>query len=172
MKYFSGFCFKDESKLFTKFLPKTNYCVAGFRKGAIKALEYTYNNPNQRIDRLILLSPAYFNDKNQKFIRTQLMYFKKDSKLYIDNFVANTIFPSQIDISSYLSNGKFEELEFLLNYKFEEEKLNAILENGTYVEVFLGDKDKIIDFSDAKKFFKELDDCTLFCIKDVGHILK
>jgi hypothetical protein len=193
MKYFSGFCFCDEKKLFENYLDDSDYSIAGFSLGAIKALEYTYKNicddidtklstkQSARIDKLTLLSPAYFNDKDKKFIRMQLMYFKKDKSSYIDNFISNSLYPlksSDIDVSSYITDGDYDELEFLLNYRFEIDKLKKILENGTKVEIYLGNRDKIINYDMAKEFFDELlgfANLTIYTVCTVnnsGHLLR
>lgn len=98
------------------------------------------------------------------------MFFKKDSKSYCENFLKNISAPSNFDMSSYFKEGSFEELQTLLSYKWDEEKLNKLLEKGTRIEVYLGSDDKIIDSQKAANFFKEF--ATVYFIKNNGHILK
>ena len=43
------------------------YCVAGFSYGAQQAFEYVYH-ATERIDRLILLSPAFFQTQKPSFV--------------------------------------------------------------------------------------------------------
>ena len=73
--YFSGFCFFDEAELFDEYLIRNDFTVCGFSYGAIKAFEEVLSSQN-RVDRLQLFSPAFFQNFDDKFKRTQLMYFK------------------------------------------------------------------------------------------------
>ena len=75
-KYFSGFCFFEESELFEEYLIKNDFTFYGFSYGAIKAFEEALNS-QKRVDTLQLFSPAFFQNYDDKFKRTQLMYFKK-----------------------------------------------------------------------------------------------
>ena len=86
--YFSGFCLKNEDELFDEYLIKNDFTISGFSYGAIKAFEYALVT-QKRIDKLQLLSPAFFNDKDTKYKRMQLMFFKKDNKTYCENFLNN-----------------------------------------------------------------------------------
>jgi hypothetical protein len=169
MIYFSGFCLSNESELFKTWLNKSNYTVAGFSYGAIKAIEYALNSKT-RIDRLQLFSPAFFNNKDKKFKKLQLLYFAKDKNAYIDNFLKNVSDNSSIDLKNYFKEGTKEQLEELLNYNWQKEKLEALLKKGVVIEVFLGESDKIIDSKEALDFFKSL--TTTYFIKNANHLLK
>ncbi|MFY4816855.1 pimelyl-ACP methyl ester esterase BioV [Aliarcobacter butzleri] len=166
--FFSGFCFEDECELFDDYLIQNDFTVAGFSYGSIKAFEYVLNS-SFRVDKLQLFSPAFFQNFDEKFKRTQLMYFKKDEDSYIENFLKNVIYPSNKDISNYFKKGSKEELEELLTYVWEEEKLQKVLEKGVKIEVYLGAEDKIIDALKAKDFFKSY--VTVYYFKDKGHLL-
>jgi len=166
--YFSGFSLENEEKLFSEYIIKNDFTISGFSYGAIKAFEEVLNS-NQRVDKLQLFSPAFFQTKDKKFKRMQLMFFKKDEMAYCNNFLNNITYPSTIDCTKYFKLGKYEELDELLNYEWSEEKLNALLLKGTKIEVFLGSKDKIIESLKAKEFFTKY--ATVYYIKDVGHIL-
>ena len=168
MRYFSGFCFRNEKSIFEKFLIQSDTTVAGFSYGACKAFEYAYYTTN-RVDRLILLSPAFFQEHKKSFIRTQLRYFTTDKDLYIQNFINNVIYPSHIDISPYFHTGTQEQLQELLEYKWDISKLQELKQRGVSIEVFLGEKDKIVDTTKSTKFFAQVS--TVYTIKDVGHIL-
>lgn len=168
-KYFSGFSLKDEKELFSEYLIENDFTISGFSYGAIKAFEEALSS-EKRVDLLQLFSPAFFQTQDEKFVRMQLMFFKKDSKSYCDNFLKNISYPSNIDVSDYFKEGTIEELETLLSYKWEEEKLNRLLSKGTKIEVYLGSDDKIIDSSKAYEFFKNF--ATVYFIKNNGHILK
>ncbi len=169
MIYFSGFSLQKEQELFDFWLDSSDYCVAGFSYGAIKAVEYTYKSC-ERIDRLILLSPAFFNNQNEAFKKMQLLYFKKDAKKYTANFLANITSNSNIDLSSYISNGKYQELKELLYYNWNIEKLKTIANRGTTIEVILGENDKIIDSKETLKFFENI--AVTYYIKNANHILR
>lgn len=167
-KYFSGFCLDDEKGLFEEYLLDNEFCVAGFSYGAIKAFEYAYYEKS-RIDTLQLFSPAFFQTMDKKTKRLQLMFFKKDKENYIKNFLENVSFPTDIKMKKYFKEGLDSELEELLNYEWDKNKLKELVEKGIKIEVYLGGKDKIIDHESAKDFFKEF--ATVYYIKDKGHIL-
>jgi enterochelin esterase-like enzyme len=167
-RYFSGFCFVNESELFNEYLENNDFTVCGFSYGAIKAFEEVLNS-NTRVDKLQLFSPAFFQTFDDKFKRMQLMFFKKDTNAYCENFLKNVSSPTNQDISKYFNQGTIEELEELLNYEWSKEKLQKLVENGTKIEVFLGGVDKIIDAQKAKEFFKDL--ATVYYIKEKGHLL-
>ena len=84
-KYFSGFCFFEESELFQDYIIQNDFTVSGFSYGAVKAFEEVLNS-NNRVDKLQLFSPAFFQTQNEKFKRTQIMYFKKDANAYCQTF--------------------------------------------------------------------------------------
>jgi hypothetical protein len=77
---------------------------------------------------------------------------------------------SKTDLSTYLKIGTKEELEALLTYTWDKQKIQEVLDRGTTIEVFLGKDDKIIDAEAAFGFFSEL--MTTYFIKDAGHLLK
>ena len=167
-RYFSGFCFSDESELFSDYLENNEFTVCGFSYGAIKAFEEVLNS-DLRVDKLQLFSPAFFQSYDEKFKRMQLMFFKKDANSYCENFLKNVISPTTKDISKYFNMGTYEELEELLNYEWSIEKLQKLMDKGTKIEIFLGGVDKIIDSSKAKEFFKDF--ATVYYIKEKGHLL-
>lgn len=166
--YYSGFCFKEESELFDEYMQKSDFVICGFSYGAIRAFENALSS-QKRVDKLQLFSPAFFQTHDDKFKRTQIMYFKKDSKLYGENFLKNVKSPSNKDISKYYNLGKVEELKELMYYEWSEEKLQKLLDKGTKIEVYLGAKDKIIDASYVKDFFVNF--ATVYYMKEKGHLL-
>ena len=168
-KYFNGFSLQNEDELFSEYLLQSELSVAGFSYGAQKAFEYVYES-KERIDRLILLSPAFFQTQKPSFIRTQLRYFEAGKTAYVKQFLANATHPSSLNLSDYLKVGTKEELEALLTYTWDNQKIQTVLDKGTTIEVFLGDEDKIIDVQAAFDFFAPL--TTTYLIKNVGHLLK
>jgi hypothetical protein len=169
MVYFNGFSLYHEEVLFSNFFIHSDLCVSGFSAGAQKAFDYVYNS-KERIDRLILLSPAFFQTQKPSFIRTQLRYFEAGQEAYVKQFLDNVTFPSSLNLSEYLKIGNREELNELLVYKWDKQKIQEILDKGTVIEVFLGMNDKIIDAKAAFDFFTPL--TTTYFMKDMGHILK
>jgi len=168
MRYFSGFSLEKEKEFFERYLVKSELCVAGFSYGAQRAFEYVYQS-QKRVDRLILLSPAFFQEEKASFARTQLRYFEADREAYIAQFLQNTAFPSKKDLSSYVSEGEKEALAALLSYRWEANRIKTVLERGTVIEVFLGAKDKIVNTEKAYAFFHDMVTC--YYLKDAGHLL-
>ncbi len=169
MRYFNGFSLQDEEEHFKAYLSDSDLTVAGFSYGAQKAFEYAYHS-KERIDRLILLSPAFFQTQKPSFMRTQLRYFEAGQEAYVKQFLENVSFPSSLNLSPYLDLGSKEELEALLSYVWDKKKIQEVIDRGTVIEVFLGEKDKIINFQEAFDFFSPL--LTSYSIKNAGHILK
>ncbi len=169
MKFFSGFCFEGEEELFDDYLQRDDFCVAGFSYGAIKALKYT-STCRARVDKLQLFSPAFFQDRDEKFKRLQTLFFAKNQDRYIEDFLEKTLKPSKIDISRYRKKGTNEELEELLSYKWKKEEMEALQNRGIEIEVYLGGDDNIINPNSALEFFKPIS--TVYYIKNSGHLLK
>ena len=168
MIYFNGFLFEGEELEFSTFLPTGDMAVAGFSRGAQKAFDYVYTS-SERIDRLILISPAFFQTQKSSFVRTQLRYFEVGQSEYIDNFLSNVSYPSTFNLSTYLKVGSKEELEALLTYVWDKKKIQEVLNRGTIIEIFLGDRDKIVDTKEVNKFFSMT---TNYMLSGVGHLLK
>ncbi|HJE02680.1 hypothetical protein AAX26_01206 [Aliarcobacter thereius] len=166
--FFSGFCFINESELFEEYIEKGEFVVSGFSYGAIKAF-LEVRNSKKRVDKLQLFSPAFFQNKDEKFKRMQVMFFKKDEESYIKTFLKNVKANSSKDIEKFFKKGNYEELEELINFKWSKEDLEELLGKGLKIEVFLGQNDKIIDSLEAKEFFKDF--ATVYYFKDKGHIL-
>jgi pimeloyl-ACP methyl ester carboxylesterase len=168
VKYFNGFSLQNEEYLFDAFISKHNTTVVGFSYGAQKAFDYAYHT-DKRIDKLILLSPAFFQTQKESFTRTQLRYYDSDKTNYIKHFLLNSTYPSTIDISKYLATGTKEELNSLLQYQWSYDKIQKLLAKNITIEVFLGSEDTIIDSKQAKDFFSITN---TYMIKGAGHLLK
>ena len=168
MYYFNGFSLHNEEHFFDDLLLNSETTVAGFSYGAQQALEYTLQS-RHRIDRLILISPAFFQNQKKSFIRTQLRYFEHDRDSYIQNFLKNVAYPSNRDLTPYLHAGTKESLEALLNYQWKAKDLHALQKKGIQIEVFLGSEDRIIDAKAAYDFFSG--HTTTYLIKKAGHLL-
>ncbi len=172
--YFSGFCFENEKELFKEYLVENNFTVSGFSYGAIQALDKAYEmiQDGKRVDLIQLFSPAFFEDKDEKFKRLQMMFFQKDPKAYCDNFIDNTIYPNKIlrdKVLSFFKLGSKEQLHDLLYHKWNLDKIETLKQLNINIEIYLGAEDKIIDPNKAKEFFIEY--AEVYFIKNVGHIL-
>lgn len=169
MQYFSGFCLQNEEALFEPYLIKNDFTIAGFSYGAIKAVEYAFTCKT-RIDTIQLFSPAFFKDKDTKFKKLQTLLFAKNNVTYTQNFMQNVIYPSNLDINTYRKEGSLEELNELLHYPWENEKLRSLIDRGIHIEVYVGECDAIINATAVKEFF--VDFATVYYFKRVGHLLK
>ena len=169
MKYFNGFSLRDEEAIFSDIITPGDYTVVGFSHGAQKAFDYAYESKT-RIERLILISPAFFQTQKKSFIRAQLRYFEAGKEAYVQQFLANVASPSSFSLTPYVEVGSYDALESLLTYVWDTDKIQSLLARGTIIEVFLGKEDKIINSEDALSFFKQY--CTTYSMKNVGHLIK
>jgi len=169
VKYFNGFSLRGEEVFFSEFLDESDFTVAGFSYGAQLAFEEAYRS-KVRIEKLILLSPAFFQTEKKSFSRLQLRAFEQDKESYIRQFLANVAYPTKADLSDCLQPGTSNELEALLTYRWDEKKIDEMLSRGTQIEVYLGGCDRIIKSDKAFEFFSAL--TVTYLIKDVGHLLQ
>ena len=171
MKFFSGFSLKNDQEFFTKFLYQSEYSVAGFSYGAIKAFQYVENMlyKSKRVDTLQLFSPAFFQNKSEKFKRLQLQGFNRNQEVYIEKFLEQSFLPYEKGIVEHLHVDE-KNLRELLEYEWIETKLQKIADKGVTIEVYLGAKDKVIDSTEAKEFF--LQNASVTYIKDANHFLQ
>jgi len=166
--FFSGFALRNEAHFFDDYLDRGHYTRSGFSYGAIKAFKEALSI-SSRVDRLQLLSPAFFQSKGEKFKRLQLIGYQKDSEAYIRRFTENCFSPYPLQKVSFAEHN-LEELEELLHYEWREEELQALLNRGTQIEVYLGGEDKITDVEAAYAFF--LPFATVTLIKGANHFLQ
>ncbi|PAF51639.1 pimelyl-ACP methyl ester esterase BioV [Helicobacter sp. 13S00477-4] len=168
--YFSGFCFHNEESIFEDFIQNLNkYDIYGFSYGAQKAFEWVYQGLGRdRIQRLILFSPAIFNNKSKTYKEIQINAFKKDYKKYIEKFLYLAGFEDTM--KKYFYEGNLKELQNLLGYTWDNDKLKQISEYGVEIEVYLGGCDKIVDTSYACDFFAPYG--RIYFIKSANHFLK
>ncbi len=171
MKFYSGFSLKNESYLFDEYTSKSEYTACGFSYGAIKAFKYTQKQLacGKRIDTLQLFSPAFFQTKDVKFKRLQLMSYKKNEDAYLRQFIESCFFPHAKKIVEH-TNTKAEELEELLAYEWDLKELEELVHKGVKIEVYLGSEDKIIDVEQARELFLKV--ATVTYIKNANHFLQ
>lgn len=171
MRFFSGFSLKNEEYLFSEYINESDYTVCGFSYGAIKALNATLETlkNSQRVDRLQLFSPAFFQSKSEKFKRLQLMSYKKNQTIYMQQFLSGCFAPYEKKIVENVETD-IEELKELLEYEWSLELLKEVESKGVKIEVYLGGNDKIIDVTAAKELFLEV--ATVTYVKDANHFLQ
>jgi len=171
VQFFSGFSLTKEEFLFESFIDKSDFNVCGFSYGSIKALNYTLKKlrEGERVDRLQLFSPAFFQTKDKKFKRLQLMAYKKNESAYIGQFLEACFAPYEMQRVEQCMT-KSEELKELLEYEWSLSQLVELKSNGVAIEVYLGAKDEIVDAKSAEEFFKEV--ATVTFLKSANHFLQ
>lgn len=171
MKFFSGFSLEKESYLFEEYMNKGDYTVCGFSYGAIKAYEYVQQKlkEGERVDTLQLFSPAFFQCQDTKFKRMQLMAYRKNEEVYLNQFLNSCFYPYEKKIVER-STTVLDELEELLNYEWDKEGLARLCDKGINIEVYLGSSDAVVDADKAKEFF--IDVATVTYIKEANHFLQ
>lgn len=168
MIFYSGFSLTNEAHFFEKFLEKSDYTVAGFSYGAIKAARYA-SESKKRIDTLQLFSPAFFQTKKESFKRLQLAAFSNEPEGYLERFIQGCFAPCPVQ-DTEVKIGTIEELDELLHYVWEDTLIRSILAKGIRIEVYLGLEDRIIDVQAAREFFRTL--VTVTSIRQGNHFLQ
>jgi len=168
MRFYSGFCLRDESAFFAPYLRTNDYTVAGFSYGAVKAVRDVLDR-RERIDTLQLFSPAYFCDKPDSFKRLQLKGYRRDSSLYRARFIESCFAPYPVQEVETYDEGE-AALEDLLTYDWPEAALQSITGRGIKIEVYLGERDAVIDSEAAAAFFKPY--ATVYFFKEANHFLQ
>ncbi|MFA5233792.1 MAG: pimelyl-ACP methyl ester esterase BioV [Sulfurimonas sp.] len=170
MKFYSGFSLKGEDHYFSDYINRSDYSVSGFSYGAIKAFQYVKEQLElkKRVDILQLFSPAFFQTKDEKFKKLQLLGYRKNRDAYLKEFIASCFLPHEKKAVEHNENS-VEELEELLNYEWNMHELKSIANRGVKIEVYLGGEDRIIDAKSAKEFFLEV--ATVTYIKEANHFL-
>ena len=169
--FYSGFSLQNESYLFEDFLGESKYCISGFSYGAIKALHRMEDDlkNSKRVDTLQLLSPAFFQTKEEKFKRLQLMSYKKNRVKYLQQFLLGCFSPHSQKIVEQTETQE-SELKELLEFEWVLERLKDIRDKGVVIEVYLGSSDAIIDVQAARAFFLQV--ATVTYIKKANHFLQ
>jgi len=172
MKFYSGFSLKNEQHFFNKYIYNSQYSVAGFSYGAIKACLHVKQEleAGHRVDMLQLFSPAFFQTKTTQFKNIQLRAYRKNQDIYLRQFINSCFFPYQKKDIQQSSDTTIDELQELLNYTWDIDMLKDIINNSVKIEVYLGGEDKIIDTTSAKDFFTEV--ATITYIKNANHFLE
>ncbi len=168
MKFFSGFCFDNEKKALDGFLVENDFSIAGFSYGAQKAFLEAYNT-KKRVDLLQLFSPAFFQNTNDKFKKLQLISFRKNKEEYLKNFYKNAFYPSSSVDQEYKKTDTVLDLENLLYFIWDKNKLKKLKERNVEIEVYIGEKDKIVNIKEVQDFFKDF--AKIYFLNKKGHVL-
>lgn len=170
MKFYNGFTLQNEEQYFDKYINKSIYTICGFSYGAIRAFEDVKERLKdlKRVDTLQLFSPAFFQNRDEKFKKMQIHGFIKNRDSYIDNFTKACFYPHPQKNVEH-NEDDIDALQELLFYEWSKDELHVIAESGVKIEVYLGERDNIIDASVAKAFFLEF--ATVTYIKDANHFL-
>jgi len=171
MQFFNGFSLQNEEYLFEEYINRSDYSVVGFSYGAIKAFNYVKEmlDAGKRVDTLQLLSPAFFQTKGVKFKRLQMLSHSKDKTQYKKMFIDSCFDPYEKKIVEF-KKSTAEELDELLNYEWDLEELQKLVDRGIKLEVYLGEEDKIIDAQGAREFFLQV--ATVTYVKEANHFLQ
>ena len=168
MIYFSGFGLRNDFILFQELILQKPYYIYGCSYGAIKAINYALST-TKRVDKVVLFSPAFFNDKNEKFKQLQLTSFEKNKEQYIKKFIKSCSYPHNKDLTQFLGNPTKKELKELLYFEWKQTSLELLNQKNIALEVHLGAKDKIINSAKTFEFFKNFS--TIYLYKNGGHII-
>ena len=171
MKFYSGFSLRNDLAFFNNYLDNSDYNIAGFSYGSIKAFNEVKKRVFnlQRVDRLQLFSPVFFQTKPLKFKKLQIMAYRRNSKEYIENFLTNSFKPLKKSTIDYAGETE-DELYELLHFQWSISELLELKNMGVRIEVYLGSEDKIIDVDGAKEFFLDVADVTY--INGANHFLQ
>ncbi len=170
MRFYSGFCMQNEEGFFSHLIEDGDFFVYGFSYGAIKAFEAVKKElkEGRRVDRLVLFSPAFFQTKPKSFKRLQTKAFRIDPNRYLENFLGSCFSPwKRADLKTKLDT--IEDLQTLLEYEWSLNELKDMQNKGVDIEVYLGEKDAVIDAKGAFDFFTQVTDVTY--IKNANHFL-
>ena len=164
--FFSGFGFNGEKIIFDRYIKDGCFNVSGFSLGAIDAFEYAFKNLH-KVRKVQLISPAFFQDKDDIFKQKQLEMYDKNKEIYLKKFYKNI--SSKFDFTPFKCSTNRSDLYKLLYYTWEDDKMNRLKDNSIEIEVFIGLDDKIVDPKATSKYFGRY--ATVYELKKVGHAL-
>lgn len=169
MIFYSGFSLTNESCFFDNWLKCDDYTVAGFSYGAIKAARYVAD-ATVRIDTLQLFSPAFFQTQTPSFKKLQQRAFCASPQEYREKFLTTCFTPYAVCDVQLNHEDNSEDLSTLLNFVWDKELMQKIIDKGIRIEVFLGLEDKVIDVMGAREFFIPF--ATVTSIRTGNHFLQ
>jgi hypothetical protein len=117
---------------------------------------------------LQLFSPAFFQSKTEKFKRLQKMGYSRNREVYLKQFM-KTCFSPYLERETLHVRTDADELQELLYFEWPVDILKEIVDRGIKIEVYLGEKDAVIDVDVTKAFFLAF--ATTYYIKNANHFL-
>jgi hypothetical protein len=87
----------------------------------------------------------------------------------MDQFLNACFAPYEKKIVEY-TDTSINDLQDLLNYKWDIKELQDLINKDVVIEVYLGSDDKIIDVKSARDFFLKVS--TLTYLKNANHFLQ
>jgi len=163
--FWDGFCIKNGKQLLGKYRDLAPLRIGGFSYGAQQVWELLKKGGTGRIVKVQLFSPAYFDSLSDRWKKLNLERFKQDREGYLKEFYRRALIPPKYQNWECLHRQEMEEeLKKLLTYRWKKIDLT-----GLDLEVYLGERDRIIDLEGAYQFFKKLG--RVYLIKGVGHSL-
>jgi hypothetical protein len=169
MTFYSGFGFDTKSRWFEPWLDHSDYCIAGFSYGAIKATQ-AVANATHRVDRLQLFSPAFFQTHSEGFKRLQRKGYRHDPVSYMQTFTQQCFAPYAVPDGVVNTATDAKDLETLLAHEWSAEQFEAIVARGVTIDVYLGGQDQIIDASGARAWFTQY--ATVYWFTHANHFLQ
>lgn len=169
MTFHSGFSLRNDERFFESFLNRSDYCVAGFSYGAIRAALHAAKT-TERVDTLQLFSPAFFQTKKESFRRLQMGGYLKNPAVYTERFIESCFAPCPVGTVELDTDANEEQLRELLYFEWTDTLMQGIKAKGTRIEVYLGLEDRVIDAAGAREFF--LPYATVMSIKRANHFLQ
>lgn len=167
--FYSGFSLRNDEIFFESFLKKSDYCVAGFSYGAIRAALYAAEAKN-RIDTLQLFSPSFFQTKKESFRRLQMGGYLKDPDTYTEKFIESCFAPCDVGEVELDPDASEDQLRELLYFEWTSDLMGEIRAKGIRIEVYLGLEDRVIDVAGAREFF--IPYATVTSIRGANHFLQ
>ncbi|MCK9374449.1 MAG: pimelyl-ACP methyl ester esterase BioV [Sulfuricurvum sp.] len=169
MIFHSGFSLCNDHPFFTPFFKRSDYTVAGFSYGAIKAARYAAG-AEERIDTLQLFSPAFFQTKKESFRRLQMGAYLNDPIGYTGKFIESCFAPCPVGEVALDPDANEHQLRELLYFVWDDTLMQTIKTKGIRIEVYLGLEDRVIDVAGAREFF--IPYATVTSINRANHFLE
>ncbi len=172
MLFFSGFGFRAEKALFREYLDSGEFVIAGFSRGAQRALVEALQKieRGERLQKLQLLATAYFDYLPKAAKHKEILTFAKNPEAYMRFFYKKAAYPAMLDLAPFKAQPTLGELKELLLFSWDGSKLARLRDLGVEIEVYLGEYDTIVDSKKCAAFFKPY--ATIYIIRGAGHLLR
>lgn len=164
--FFNGFALEMDEAVKNRFYHASDFTIAGFSYGAQRAVEEALQS-SQRIDSLLLFSPAFFQHYDDAFKIAQLNAYEKSPQTYMKRFVKNAVAPYNYTLS--VGDHSKVMLQSLLFYNYVSSDLKKLVERGIAISVYASKLDKVVSYEQMYAFFKPYATITTF--NSANHLL-